>query len=145
MHIYNVKAALKDTFYGESGVLYGNQGQDVRALALMSAGIFQIRATNGYSYWYYFLKDIKNRDIVRFLMRRNGLRPEFHMSKYYDHDDKQPVFRVPLSDLQASEYLNDFTKRVAAAYADKGKELADIARYVDTITTKLAVQKQKRK
>ena len=47
MHIYNVKAALKDTFYGEPGVLYGNQGQDVRALALMSAGIFQIRATNG--------------------------------------------------------------------------------------------------
>mgnify|MGYP003312060118 CR=1 FL=1 len=72
MHIYDVKMALRDTFYGEPSVLYGAPHQDANALAALSCGIFQLRAMNGRHYWYFFMKDIKNRDLVRFLLRRNG-------------------------------------------------------------------------
>ena len=59
MHIYNVRAALRDTFYGEPTILYGTPGEDARALAALSAGVTRLRAMNGRHYWYFFVKDIQ--------------------------------------------------------------------------------------
>ena len=145
MNFYNIKTALKDTFYGEPTVLYGTPKQDARALADMSAGMVRVRATNGRHYWYYFLKDIKDRDLVRFLMRRNGLVPEFHMSKYYDYDNKQPAFRVLMLDLAKYYHLDRFTIDIKDFFESEEKHTADVVRYIDTIKTKLANQKQKTK
>ena len=66
MHIYDVKMALRDTFYGEPSVLFGTPHQDANALVALSCGIFRLRAMNGRHYWYFFMKDIRNRDLVRF-------------------------------------------------------------------------------
>ncbi|MBR2393552.1 MAG: hypothetical protein IKB05_03610 [Alphaproteobacteria bacterium] len=143
MHIYNVKAALRDTFYGEQSVLYGTRRQDARALASLSGGVIRLRATNGHRYWYFFVKDVKNRDLIRFLMRRNGLRPEFHMSAYYA--EETPSFRVRLSELEMSQDLNDFSRLVSNAYSDDDKLVSEMAPYIDTINQKLGDQKRKMK
>ena len=143
MHIYNVRAALRDTFYGEPTILYGTPGEDARALAALSAGVTRLRAMNGRHYWYFFVKDIKNRDLVRFLMRRNGLRPEFHMSEYYA--EPFPAFRVPLSELTGSKHVADFTNQIKNAYSEDDKLVAEMARYVDTLATKLKESKNKKR
>ena len=144
MNFYNIKTALRDTFYGEPRVLYGTRDLDARALASLSCGTKRVRATNGRRYWYLFVKDINNRDVVRMLLRRNGLRPEFHMSSFYA--EPQPAFRVQTSELNRFADLQDFTKLIADAYsADDDKLVADMARYVDTIKTKLSESKVKSK
>lgn len=145
MHTYNVTAKLKDTFYGVPVILGGTRGQDARALASMSAGMVRMRATNGRHYWYYFLKNIKNRDVVRFLMRRNGLVPEFHMSKYYDYDNKQPAFRVRMSVLMKYSDLLQFTDDIKDAFDSNDRAPVDMARYIDTINQRLSARKQKSK
>ena len=145
MHIYDVKMWLRDTFYGEPSVLYGEPQQDARALAALSRGVLNLRARNRQYYWYFFLKDDKDRDLVRFLLRRNGLRPEFHMSKYYDYDNKQPAFRVLMLDLAKYYHLDRFTIDIKDFFDSEEKHTADVVRYIDTIKTKLANQKQKTK
>ena len=143
MHIYNLKAALRDNFYGEPTILYGTPIQDARALASLSGGITRLRAMNGRHYWYFFVKDIKNRDLVRFLMRRNGLRPEFHMSEYYAAP--MPAFRIRLSEVTESKHVSDFTSQIKNAYSEDDKLVTEMARYVDTISTKLKASKNKTK
>ena len=145
MHIYDVKMWLRDTFYGEPSVLYGEPQQDARALAALSRGVLNLRARNRQYYWYFFLKDDKDRDLVRFLLRRNGLHPEFHMSKYYDYDNKQPAFRVLMLDLAKYYHLDRFTIDIKDFFDSEEKHTADVVRYIDTIKTKLANQKQKTK
>lgn len=145
MHTYNVTAKLKDAFYGVPVILGGTRGQDASALASMSAGMVRMRATNGRHYWYYFLKDVKNRDVVRFLMRRNGLVPEFHMSKYYDYDNKQPAFRVRMSVLMKYSDLLQFTNGIKDAFDSNDRTPVDVARYIDTINQRLSARKQKSK
>ncbi len=143
MHIYNVKAALRDKFYGEPTILYGTPKMDARALAALLAGVTRLRALDGRHYWYFFVKDIKNRDTVRFLMRRNGLRPKFHMSEYYA--EPLPAFRVPLSDVVNSQHIADFTNQIKDAYTEDDKLVVEMARYVDTVKTKLENCKNKSK
>ncbi len=143
MNFYNIKTALRDTFYGEPTILYGTPRQDARALAFLSCGTRRVRALNGHHYWYLFVKDIKDRNLVRFLLRRNGLRPEYHMSEYYA--EPQPVFRVRMTELDKYPVLQDFTKQVSDAYSEDNRLVADMARYVDTIKTKLSESKVKSK
>ena len=142
MHIYDVKMTLRDTFYGEPSVLFGTPHQDACALAVLSSGVFRLRAMNGRHYWYFFIKDIKNRDLVRFLLRRNGLRPEFHMSNYYA--EPHPAFRVQMNVLNKYKYLSEFTKMLESEYSDDMKIEANVARYIDTIKTKLAERQVKK-
>ena len=144
MYMYNLKMKLKDTFYGTPTILGWTRKQDARALASVSTGMARMRASNGRHYWYFFMKDINNRDLVRFLMRRNGLVPEFHMSKYYDSDNKQPAFRVHMVDLVKYNDLLQFTNDIKTFYDSEEKNTADVARYVDRIKTGLNAQKRQR-
>lgn len=143
MHIYDVKMGLRDTFYGEPLVLFGTPHQDARALAALSCGVLQLRAMNGRHYWYFFIKDIKNRDLVRFLLRRNGLRPEFHMSNYYA--EPHPVFRVQMTVLNKSKFLSEFAQMVKVAYSDDQEISSAVMDYIDTIRTKFNNNNQKKK
>ena len=143
MHIYNIKAALKDAFYGTPTILGWTPKQDARALAAMSIGVSHLRASNGQAYWYFFLKDINDRDLVRFLMQRNGLKPEFHMSKYYEYVGKTPAFRVRMTDISKYYYLGKFTNDIKMFFDSEEKTAADVARYIDTIKTKLDAQRHK--
>ena len=143
MHIYDVKMTLRDTFYGEPSVLYGEPQQDARALAALSHGVLNLRARNHQYYWYFFLKDDKDRDLVRFLLRRNGLRPEFHMSEYYV--ELRPAFRMRMSEISNSKHLMEFTKTLKDVYLNDVNVGPDVARYIDTIKTKLAERQVKKK
>lgn len=145
MHIYDVKMGLRDTFYGEPSVLFGTPHQDACALAALSRGVLNLCARNRQYYWYFFLKDDKDRDLVRFLLRRNGLRPEFHMSKYYDYDNKQPAFRVQMTVLNKSKFLSEFAQMVKVAYSDDQEISSAVMDYIDIIRTKFNNNNQKKK
>lgn len=145
MHIYDIKMMFYDYLFGTPSILGWTPQQDARALAYMSTGMARMRASNGRRhYWYFFLKDINNRDLVRFLMLRNGLVPEFHMSKYYDSDNKQPAFRVHMVDLAKYNSLLQFTKDIQKFYDSEEKNTEDVARYIDRIKTGLNAQKRQR-
>lgn len=143
MHIYNIKAKLTDVFYGTPTILGWTPKQDARALAAMSVGVSHLRASNGQCYWYYFLKDINDRDLVRFLMRRNGLKPEFHMSRYYECVAKTPAFRVSMADISKSYDLGKFQNDIKMFFDSEERVAADVARYIDTTKTKLDAQRHK--
>ena len=67
------------------------------------------------------------------------------MSKYYDYDNKQPAFRVQMTVLNKSKFLSEFTKMLESKYSDDMKIEANVARYIDTIKTKLAERQVKKK
>lgn len=138
---YNIKSALKDKFYGVPSLLGWTRGQDARALAELSCGATYTRAMNGHHYWYIFIKDIENRDIVRFLLRRNGLVPEYHTSRYYG--SPQPAFRMRAATIAKYNDLINFIKSVEGSYKEELQRDPDVLRYIDTTKTKLAESKKK--
>lgn len=141
MHIYNLKMKLKDAFYRAPMIRYGTCNADARALASLASGTSRTRAKNGHSYWYLFIRDVQNRDLVRFLLRRNGLIPEYHISSYYGMP--QSAFRVRMVDLGKHSNLDDFTRLIAACHINDDKMAPDTLRYIDEIKTRLAAGKQK--
>lgn len=141
MHFYNVKQNLMDKFYGVPTVLYGSKEQDARALAYMAHTTLRTRARNDKDYWYFFINDITNRDVVRFLMKRNGLNPEYHVSQYFG--DLQPVFRIRLRDIASDSKKLYFVNQVNLNYASTDLNQSDLARYVDRIKSELSRQKVK--
>lgn len=142
MHIYNIKQSLKEKFYGVPKINGGTPDNDARALASMASYIMTMVANDGHHYWYLFMNDIKDRDVIRFLMRRNGLMPEFHQSNYFM--DSRPVFRVRLRYISSWPNLQHFIKRVDDCHNNMLDESAEILRYIDKIKTELfRGQKQK--
>lgn len=141
MHLYNVKQNLKDKFYGVPTVSYGSVEQDARALAFMAQTTMNTRATNDKRYWYYFINNVTNRDVIRFLMKRNGLNPEYHISRYFI--EGQPVFRILLRDIASDSKKLYFVNQVNLNYALADLNQSDLARYVDRIKSELSRQKVK--
>ena len=137
MHIYN----LKMKFYRTPRIRYGACDADARALASLANGTSRTRAKNGRSYWYLFIKDVQNRDLVRFLLRRNGVIPEYHISSYYGMP--QPAFRVRVADLGKHSNLDEFTRSIDRSHQEDDKTAPDTLRYIDEIKTRLAASKQK--
>ena len=133
MHIgYNIKSAFKDLFYSVVKINYGSRAEDASALATLTDGVSRVRARDGHHYYYFFVKDVKDCDVVRFLMRRNGLNPEFHMSNYYGV--KMPAFRIKMLNVNSQPQI-DFIKQIGANV--RGNDVAAMARYIDTIRTQM--------
>ena len=135
MHIYNIKQSLKERFYGVPEINSGSMDADARALVYMASHIMTTIASDNNHYWYLFMNDIKDRDVIRFLMRRNGLRPEFHNSQFFM--DSRPVFRVRLREIVSWPQQQNFVKKIDEYYNSVTDKRADTVRYIDTIRTKL--------
>ena len=140
---YNIKATVKDRFYGVPTVSGGTPEMDANALASLACGMTRMRASNGHHYWYLFIKDNECRDVVRFLLRRNGFCPEYHKSMYYGAP--QPAFRMRMATIVKYRNLDEFVGLVDKAYRKDAHKEASYQRYVDTIKTRLNERKIKTK
>lgn len=136
MHIYNVRQFLKEKFYGVPTINGMSVDYDKRALAAMADMTMTACANNNKHYWYLFIRDIQDRDVIRFLLRRNGLNPEFHISQYFL--DSRPVFRVRLREICADENKMRFVKSVDKMYKTGIFSETDVNRYIDTIKSKIS-------
>ena len=88
------------------------------------------------------MNDIKDRDVIRFLMRRNGLTPEFHQSNYFM--DSRPVFRVRLSQILSCPNQQQFVRRIDDCHNNLLDVGTETLRYIDKIKTELfRLQNQK--
>lgn len=142
MHIYNIKQSLKEKFYGVPKINGGTPDNDARALASMASYIMTMVANDGHRYWYLFMNDIKDRDVIRFLMRRNGLTPEFHQSNYFM--DSRPVFRVRLCQILSCPNQQQFVRRIDDCHNNLLDVSTETLRYIDKIKTELfRLQNQK--
>lgn len=108
MHIYNTIHYVKDIFAPNPVLPCPMRNADAALLANMALRTMNLRARNGNKYWYYFLRDTAHRDVVRFLMRRNGLRPEYHISRYEGRMFPAPVFRVLCTQISENAILQEF-------------------------------------
>lgn len=137
MSLYELGANIRDLF--KPTIIAPNVGTDAVAdakfLAGLAAGTAVLYANNGMLYWYYFIADVANRDVVEFLFNRNGLAPQYHLSRYYsvapafrnhgatyltnvsdyvlvDHMFKHPVFRMRTRSLDKNPQFNDFINSI---------------------------------
>ena len=142
MHIHNIKQSLKEKFYGVPKINGGTPDNDACALASMASYIVKMVANDGHHYWYFFMNDIRDRDVIRFLMRRNGLMPEFHLSNYFM--DSRPVFRVRLRQISSWPQQQKFVKKIDEFHSCEKLAKSDMVPYIDKIKTELfRLQNQK--
>lgn len=134
MHLYNVAYNIRDFFSPRPVLPCGSQMSDAHLLANMVA-VRWLRARNGRNYWYFFIHDIKNRDVIRFLLYRNGLKPEFHNSRYAYVTRTCPVFRCEKSAIVANSIASDFVELVRLSATEMGAD--EIQANIDIVKSQI--------
>lgn len=125
---------VKDKFYRKPIVSYGENKfaeQDAKALGHLVSDIMRTQATNGHRYWYLFIRDMRDCDVIRFLLRRNGLVPEFHKTKCYG--DELPTFRVAVRGMDKNEKAKEFMKAVSKEFSSNIVEQPSVQVYIDSV------------
>lgn len=122
MHLYNIAYNIRDFFSPNPVLPCNTQISDALLLAHMVEETCYLRASNGQTYWYYFMSDEKNRDVVRFLLYRNGLKPEFHNSRYRYSTHTRPAFRCVKSDIFANSTARNFVRMVKESPVKMGAD-----------------------
>lgn len=135
MHLYNVAYNIRDFFSPNPVLPCNTQIFDARLLANIVDEARYLHARNGRNYWYYFIRDVKDRDVVRFLLYRNGLKPEFHNSRYAYSTRTRPAFRCAQSDILANNYASIFVRMVAASFAEMSAD--EIQANIDTVKSEI--------
>lgn len=65
-----------------------------------------LRARNGNTYWYCFLKDIKYLANARNVLANNGIRAKLHFSRYDNYmSGRQPALRVRASRVAQNSFV----------------------------------------
>ncbi len=117
MHLYNLVYRIHDMFTPTPQLPCPTADNDARLLLSISYGIEVIHARDGNKYWYYLMPDTERRDVVRYLLRRNGVTPSFHNSHYSYTCKTRPVFRVKQSVVDGNPAVKDFIAKVTTAQA----------------------------
>lgn len=82
-----------------------------------------LRATNGKTYWYCFIKDIKNLKPVRDILARNGIRGRLHFSQYYY--DMHPCIRANAASVANNSFVK-YMDMYATAMANREQNIFNI-------------------
>lgn len=99
---------------GPSVAVSDNPSADVVLLTLLSAGrIMPLTANNGRSYLYVFPCRYEDFELVKYVLRSNGLTPREHMSHYYY--DRTPALRVSYKQIEAKPALRNFVRALTDA------------------------------
>lgn len=88
-YIYNIFPNL-----AQYTVSYNPQPDDALLMAQLCLRATTLQARNGKKYWYFFLKKRSHIAAAKLLLRRNGLYPAKHWSKYYSLHEKTLTLRV---------------------------------------------------
>lgn len=112
-----------------------NVGKDAAADALflsyLCTQVKTMTATNGRFYWYLFLPDSQYLDLARFVFLRNGLKPQFHWSRYgcYSYD-RLPSLRIEQKYLNNNPNLAEFVKSISARAGEHSEEFKARAEFL---------------
>lgn len=83
MNIYNGIEYIKDYLNGTAKKTIGaNASEDVKILGCLVNNCRKIRSRNGVNYYYLFLSNNSDLQIVYDLLSRNGFLPRVHNTKY---------------------------------------------------------------
>lgn len=92
---------------------------DIELLSAMCEKSDFMRASNGGIYWYYLTWDVEDLPVAEYLLNRNGIVPEFRMSRYRSVcGESQPLLRLSQSYLLKHSELYNFVKQVKVSSED---------------------------
>lgn len=128
---------------------------DAKFLAAMCTDCVTVYTDDGVSYWYYFVADSNNCDVIKFLFHRNGLSPRYQLSRLYPvisrHYNSQialshssvvgqckcvvgvyehPVFRIDTRQLSKNPRFAEFTYSVEASVHTNNQMTPAILEYL---------------
>lgn len=134
MGFYNVCEYTKDFLGINSGMVSPNpdREKDAAALVSLSHGVSYRHSRNNKHYLYYIISNIANRDVIRFLMRRNGFTPEFHNSRYFSKTMPIPVFRIPAKTIFQNPDLREFADLMCFAGLNKS-DVNLVKKHLETV------------
>lgn len=135
MHLYNVVYNIRDFFSPRPVLPCNTQMADARLVANMVDEARYLHARNGRNYWYYFIRDVKDRDVIRFLLYRNGLKPEFHNSRYAYSTHTRPAFRCVQSDILANNNASNFVDLIQLSATEMGTD--EIQANIDIVKSQI--------
>lgn len=97
MNIYNSVQSIKSWFKKPvTGAVVGNDfGADADLIRELGQCVF-LEKSDGASYFYCFPYNAKNKDVLKYLFRRNGINMDYHQSRYlvYKHGPLRFALRV---------------------------------------------------
>lgn len=103
---------VKNLFPGRAPVIPSdNPMADANVLAHLSHNMFYTVATNGNSYWYYFVNDDNDLNLAKYILHSNGIKVEKHNSHYF-WGERQPVLRVRRYLLRGDIAAQNFVERL---------------------------------
>ena len=124
-----------------NGGAVANPDMDARALyTLLNGDVKYLYARNGNKYLYCFVNNSADIDVVKFILKSNGMNPRLHVSRYYPYP--MLAFRVPASDFNNNDVATMFKKslldyRMNLAMRDAaGSRLQEIRNHIAKQRTK---------
>ena len=133
--LYVVVDYVKDLFSGSAVALENrDMNKDVKALMYLSSGnIFYTNARNGREYLYCFVPDKSNVNVVRNILRANGMNPNLHLSHYYN--TPMLALRTPVKEIAGNDQAQRFADRLMVERKRIALD-ASIAGYVEQLRQK---------
>lgn len=134
--LYVVVDYVKDLFSGSAVALENrDMNKDAKALMYLSSGnIFYTNARNGREYLYCFVPDKANVNVVRNILRANGMNPNLHLSHYYN--TPMLALRTPVKEIAENDQAQRFADRLMV----ERNRIAfdkDIVRYIANIRQRI--------
>lgn len=107
-YVKNLVPTYKNNFYVQPS---NNPEKDAKSLVYLTLGSsFFTVARNNREYFYCFVNSENDTDVIRYILRSNGMTPRLHKSRFYNRRDK--VLRVPVSSIKNNKIAWDFTSLV---------------------------------
>ena len=130
MNIYKSVEYIKNLFK-KTDVPVDNpfEKEDIILLSSMCYEARYIVATNGGKYFYYTPVDESKMNVLKFVMKRNGLNPKVHNTSYYIRPRK--ILRVPYNGIKNNDRYIKFTDAVINNYMRKDKDVDLLLRKVE--------------
>lgn len=130
MKIYKSIEYIKK-FFKKTDVPVNNpfEKEDITLLYSMCFEAMYVIATNGVEYFYYTPINDLNLDVIKFVMKRNGLKPKIHTTSYYINPRK--ILRVPYNTLNNNNNCIRITDSIISNYMREDKNVNLLLRKVE--------------
>lgn len=130
MNIYKSVEYIKNLFK-KTDVPVDNpfEKEDIILLSSMCYEARYVIATNGVEYFYYTPINDLNLDVIKFVMKRNGLKPKIHTTSYYISPRK--ILRIPYNTLNNNNNCIRITDSIISNYMREDKNVNLLLRKVE--------------
>ncbi len=141
MALFNVYHGIEYVrdFFRRPTVSYAkhpNVDMDINALRLLSDGALFIRSSNRKNYWYLFIRDLDDAELIKSVLARNGVRASLHFSQYRYRSE--PVYRVLYQDFVRNANVTQFLKDVSSHFYPEDWSITQ--KYVDQLREEMKIK-----